>query len=462
MKKGKVRKMLVLALILFAFLTGSMVYEAFGLNIMVLGDIFQLLSDSSNFLTWLCVLLIFCEIVRKRRSYTVICVYILDIVLANKLYLNTNLSSLGKNIHSFFVEFEWQAVVFYVFLGGIAVWCLWIARKDYRESVPNDKNSDSEKISALESSEVAGNRNESVGEGDKVNYAGGTVQENTIPHNSSPITDSAEYRNTNNLFEAGDDLSMSSVSDSAPDSKPKQETDNMKKEWPSKRMQSFFMGLGIVCAGIIGTFLARNLIAEMFEWNPELSKNVESFFGILPPLVFISIGILISLLLVAIISSIKRNYASAEVRGTALTAAVLEMGIFLWIIWGGNSISSDILDRFLDTVTSNTLVAVVFVPIILFVFLDIALSIAYGLFFKQNRGAMPQWYNEAVKEFREIEGGLVKFALNLILGFVKFLLFIPDFLNQVSGVLLDEADFFPKESSNKQKSKTRKDKEENK
>lgn len=429
MERRKIQKNLVFSLILFAFLVGSVLYEAFEINFMVLSAVFQLLFDSSTFLTCLCVFLIFCEAVREKKSYTAICVYIVDIMLTNRLYLNTNLLSFGRRIQDFFAEIEWQTVVFYAFLGGIAVWCFRVARREYHESVSNDKRADLKKKEATVENGIQNSRDKSFGEGD------------------AGLTDSVEFGNKDNISETSADLSASSVTNS----KQEQQTGNqMQKKWLPGRMQSFFTRLAVVCAGIIGTFLARNLIAEMFEWSPELSKNVEVFFGILPPLVFISSGILISLLVGAIIFSIKRNYASAEVQGTALTAVILEIAIFLWIIQGGDGISSEFFDRFLNTVTSNTLVAIVFIPIILFIFLHIALSIACGFFFKQKTKDFSPWYTEAWEKFQEIEGGLVKFALNLILGFVNFLLFIPDFLNQVCGVLLDKTDFFPKEPSDKQ------------
>lgn len=132
-----------------------------------------------------------------------------------------------------------------------------------------------------------------------------------------------------------------------------------------------------------------------------------------------------------------------QLRLPAVLAFLLELIIFLLFFFNVNAISPDFLDKFLTSVTNNTIAAMIIIPIIVFVLLDVGISLFLTAFFNGIESDARGWPQKASQKLDGIQQRIVMFVLNMIIGILNLFLFIPDFFNEIGDLLLSRDDIFP-------------------
>lgn len=405
---------LIFGLTLFAIGITSIIYRTFSLNAPVFNAIFSLVDDSTGFLTVLCLAVIVCILIRMRhdKPLGVVALYLMDIFLINKLYSNTQWRIISAQLQGFLSGLDMQAVVFCGFLAAVIIWCFWVGWKSHSG---NKRDTETEKLPPAEPGQPTTVQGEY-----KVNLV---LQEGgEAGHLTSDRPDGAVRPDgTSGATPLRGDATGTPAAD-------------------KKRPLTVSGVLLMVCTCVLGWFAMDVFIYELLPYNFTPPAGISWLLVLLQPLSIISVGIIAAIVIWRLISKIKS--AGLGISETALVALLVEIVIIFVAYKLQDKDHLQILDKFLNSIADNTLIALVFVPVVLFILLHISISIIVGLLSKSKAS---EWLKDAETKITEVESGLVSFVFNIIIGFINLLLFVPDFFNHIGSVLLDEDDLFPQE-----------------
>lgn len=414
----------IFALTLFAIGVTSIIYRTFNLNFPVLNAFFSLIDDSTGFLTVLCFAVIICILVRLRhnRRLDIVILYLSDIFIINKLYSNTQWRTIRNQLQAFLSSLNWQVVVFWGFVATVIIWCCLVGWKSRSRS----KNS----MGTKEPPSVVPDQHTTITSDSTVQGVGFQAAPNI---NLAAQDDEMPIRSKSDRLDETEQLGSTSEKTS-----PRGDKTGAHSE--RRRPLTVSGVLLIVSSCILAWFAMDILIYEILPFNYTPPEGIRWLLVLLQPLSVLSVGVIVAIIMWRLISKIKSS--ELGISETALFALLIEVVLIVVAFNLQGKEYPQILDKFLNSITDNTLIALVFVPVVLFILLHISISIIVGLLSKKKASA---WLKDAEAKIIEVERGLISFVFNIIIGFINLLLFVPDFFNQIGSVLLDEDDLFPQE-----------------
>lgn len=363
-----------------------------------------LVLDCSGFLTVLCAIVaVYCLF---KRAGLLATSYLLDIVLINRLYLNENWPVFFSLLKDFFGSLKGRYILIYAFLGIMAFFVLQALWRSFRSA---RATSDS---SLGQASDPMLNQESTGGAPSKLDSAVST-QAGSEPVQPDSRTDT-EYGGQST-------------------GQPEKLDDRKQRKRPGLTATNLLIGLFV---GGISAFAASILLQRTLGQEPP--PGLEWLFQEMFPLAVLCTGGLICLLTIRAISS--GSLAEGGMRGTALLSLITEIAIIAALAFTDGNLDSHIVDNILNLISSNELVALVVAPVLLFIVLDVVFSILLKMV---SRNPGPVWLSDSKEKLVSIEKGLMDLVLNLIIGFMNLLLFIPDFFNQIGFLMLGEDTFFP-------------------
>lgn len=369
-----------------------------------------LLNDSTSFLTAICIIGIVVALLKNRDEKALAIgpsiTYALDLILINKLYLNTTwlvvineIPSIWATIKSWnwpiiFVTIFCFVVTIFLLVYGIQIWQKESKEKQHRIKT-YDRQHSSDTTPLGDSNDTIHTEDESIH--DAINQ-----QEENIPLSS--------------------DLS----------------NEGLKHDAPS--MAYFWVCVLLIVPTI--SFI-QFLFYEVLPLDLTVPTVLRDSLSILIYIGTICIGIVCCLLLWIAKRRTAGKGIELQVRLPAVLAFIVEIIIFCVFFFHANHINQDFLNSFLNTVTNNTLAAVIVIPIVMFVILDVGISMFINVFFGGIGGNSKKWTAQAEKKLDDIQYRVVMFVLNIIIGILNLFLFIPDFFNEIGEVLLGNGALFP-------------------
>ncbi len=386
---------LFFSIMLFVILLFSSVFEYFGLTIPFLNIFPSLVSSSTGFLSVLCLIAIFSTYIKYRneKSDAVVPVifYILDFAIINKLYLNTTWTTIIKWVEETFASMKswnWSNITLtgfcLVIAIGMFIWGINIWKKG---TAPKKKHT----MTAADTRVVLSESNQE------------TVRSDTSANSSCPPVQN-------------EDISAGTPS----------------------------LAYGLICFLLIipAVSFVQFIFYRVFHLDFNMPDNLSNVLDILAYLGTICIGLIVALLLWIAKKTITP--ANVEhVRLPAVLALIGEIIIFFLFFFQADLIDEDFLNSFLNTITNNTLASIIVIPIVIFAILDVGISLFINIFFGGTSADSKAWRDEAHEKIDEIQRRIVMFVLNVFLGILGLLLFIPDFFNEIGDVLLSKQDIFP-------------------
>lgn len=407
---------LFFAIMLFTISLISVILENLTFTIPFLSILPTLIKSSSGPLSVLCLIAVIAVLWKykdnKASAALPIIFYILDLAVINKLYLNATWSIFVKWILTTFTAMKawnWPVIVITTFclavaiamlMCGIHIWKKERAKKKAQiESSPSDQHTMSESELSLHVAQPDSNGEANL----------------PPPPTEAPSAATAPI----NLYV---------------DTPANAETDD-----PPSLVYSF------VCIFLIIPVVA--FIQYVFYRILPLGLAVPKFVNdILDTLLYLSticIGLVVVLLLWIAKKQAPLSGKMGPLRRPAVLALILEILLFSLFFFNAGSIDPQFLNSFLNIVTNNALAALIIVPIVLFVILDVGISLFINVFFGNISDKSHGWQQEAHEKLVEIQRRIVIFVLNIFLGILNLFLFIPDFFNEIGSLLLSEEELFP-------------------
>lgn len=352
-----------------------------------------LVLDSSGFLTLLCIIAVI--ICFAKRINFLLVFYLADVLLINQLYLNERWPVYFDLLKTLLEALKGPNVLSGLFLAAIVllgIWAFWKRPSSSKNNlgIPTDGRSNTEN---------------STIKGTQTSTSSKTTTSNSAAQNKQEMSDE---------------------SDSA----------FQKNEFPNGYNPSVSLLFAALFIGGIAVFVLDLVLNRAMGLKPP--SGLEWLFQQLYPMALLCAGGLACI--VAIRSFFSGGYLNGGMRVTAFLALIFEFIIIIWAVSFGKNPEIHVLDNVLNIIASNELIALVISPVLLFILLDLAFSILGSILSKKNE---PVWINDSKKKVIAIEKGLTDLTLNLIIGFMNLLLFIPDFFNQLATLLLEKEDLFP-------------------
>lgn len=405
---------LFFSLVLFGGWLIATVVERFAPTMPFLNIFPALLHDSTGFLSAVCVIAIIATLRLKKddRSSTVLscAVYVLDLVLINRLYLDGTWRGMVLGIPQAVQEmgsWNWPIILVLVLCAAVAAAMLAQGVRLWRKGSAGRRR---EIRRERREQNPEAERGQEDGENDPgFNREG--LEEDTAAHGGGD----AAPRQT------GRDLSGSPGGDA-----------------PS-------LAYFVVCVLLIIPVISviQLIFYRVLPLNLAVPDALDSSLDYLIYIGTVCLGIAIGLLLWIAKKKSGRSGGSFQLRLPAVLAFFAEIIIFCVFFYQANTINSDFLNFFMNVVANNTLAALIVIPIVLFVILDVGISMFINVFFDVVGGSSRKWTAEAEEKLESIQRRIVMFVLNIIIGLLNLLLFIPDFFNEIGGLLLSRDRLFP-------------------
>lgn len=232
-----------------------------------------------------------------------------------------------------------------------------------------------------------------------------------------------------------------------PTEAPSDATTPMCVEPPANNVASTPSSLTYSLACIVLIIPAVAFIQYVFYRTLPLDLTVPKFVNdTLDTLLYLSticIGLVMVLFLLIAKKQAPLSGKAGPLRRPAVLALILEILLFILFFFNADFVDPQFLNSFLNFVTNNVLAALIIVPIVLFVILDVGISLFINVFWGDISNRSQGWQREAHEKLNEIQRRIVIFVLNIFLGILNLFLFIPDFFNEIGDLLLSEEKLFP-------------------
>lgn len=399
----------IVACIIFILSFPCAIYEITNLDIKCMNDWKALIDSSNIFLSLICISYMVTAFFHKPHCWNMVLVHLLNLVLINKLYLNSTL----QEIQTYILKLD-PALCLLIGIPTVSfiiiVYQLAKNRKDFLPISPTHNETGSQET---------------------------TVSTEKSAVKSAPT--SAAQRSTNAVSET------SHTSDTSNSSTPQKTGKNDDSKTSPDPNSNFGKILPFPISIIIGVCLFCIIWAVINYFMPEpfsnfSSKNKIFLLSALYTLAPICISILLAMFFTFVIYQLFKkahiqNFLTLQF--SALFALVLE---FLILYYSEELSKLLVLDQFLNAITDN-LFAVVLVLTAIFLILHISCIILINLFFPGKLS--DALFNLLIKKVNTIETELIRFSCDFLLGVVNLFQFIPDFFNTIGVVLLDQEELFP-------------------
>lgn len=341
----------VFSLSVFILSFGWMIYAIFTVDNFVLSAIFAFLEDSSGFLTFLCIVIITMSLRRSQKQYHIAVLNAVNIVLLNRLYMNSQWWALYESVKNFLVGLNWANIFFFGALFVVAGYCIYVEWKQHRKY--------SGKKLGFESQQTSGDT--------------ASVEQGTGPQNSG-----SEAETLNPAPEHTPGAQSTPPSDPSGPNDPTRTTSLGQSNIRSATSVSSI--LLVTCFAVIVAYIGKMLVFDV--WNlTSPTESLNAIFNILPILAILSASAIFALAIFKIIQSVKKTFRYNTFRATALLAILLEFGIILAVVLNGGNEFPDFLDGFLDGVVRYSLIALPLILVAMFIILDIFISVILKITF---------------------------------------------------------------------------------
>ncbi len=417
----KIRGSIYVAYGIFVFEVLELIYFILDSDIVMINSLFKILNDASFFLTILSIVFILISLVVKPKAVQLILMSLFNIILVNDLYSNTTLAGIYEFISDWIKALDAKEV-FYIILVMVIMISIFITL--YRRNVKkNVGHVEGKEIVSFEENK----QQETLAE--RMDYNSASTIQNGGLSSTEDIKDNLEklsqqIKKTDILNENVDQSTI------------------YKKEYATKGKGSIlesiiWIPVGLVFWAIIDYGLySKGILKREREigWLP----NVLQPLAIFCLAIVLTIGIKKAVRVIGdFMKSDDKDTKEYSMRTSSFLALAFEL---FFIIVLKSKESNGILDDFLDKVTNNNLIALMAIPIVLFLIFHIAVSVVFDVIVGKHNNEI----SKSIREYIEmIERGLVKFVGNLFIGIINLLLFIPDFFNTIGVVLLDRESIFP-------------------
>lgn len=407
------------SIIVLVFSVIAVFFDYFAISIPILSGLFELINLSSIFISFICVVAVIAIWKHysndRHRAIISTAIYVLNIAIVNKLYMNSTWNLFGnwiKNIPQIIKNWNWPIIL-------ITGFCLIVAITMIAWGISIWKN----------------------------HKASGAERNNTI------ATEAHSSQN-NDLNKTEDSVV--------------QENSHITKEENSDADQNTFvtpptLAYSLVCILLIFPTIAiiQYVCYRVLKWDVVLPDSMTNSVDVLIYIGTISLGIICALL---IWISKRQSRSTSYFQNPSLLAFISEIIIIILFFCGANIIDKNLLNSFLNALTNNVLVAAVIIPIVLFVILYIGFSLFLNIFFDKGKKEENSWFHDAKLKLDEIEMRVVMLVLNLFIGIINIFLLIPDFLGEMGALLFSKDNLFPtiNESDLLKKNKEEGDKADNK
>lgn len=411
------------AIILLVISSVSVILENLPSPIPFLSVLPALINSSSGPLSAMCVVAVIAFFLKYKgnrppKFLLIIGLYLLDLAIINKLYLNATWINMIKWVWTALPKMKtwnWPVIVITVFCLIVAIAMLvWGVHIWKRESAKRNTQH-----------EATSKKQPSISKAQPESAAPPSITETPSSSNAHDTTPTAP--------------SPTSASDTS---------SSNKTETPPSSAH-FVICLLLILPAVA---LIQYVFYQLLPLGLAVPEYVNKSLNIILYLSTLCIAFVVILLLW--ISKVPSpNNTQRSFRRPAVLALILEILLLALLFFRKWDPDLHFLEPFLTSITNNALAALIIIPVVLFVILDIGISLFMNVFFEQPDPNKSGWKQEANQKLDEIQHRIVFFVLNIFIGVLNLLLFIPDFFNGIGSLLLDEDDLFPSFSKDPNPSK---------